>query len=246
MALQDTNAGSGKAVSSGSPGPGVWDVAEESDPELSNVWDIAETESKAESAAPHQEAKRPRMSSGPHGSCPKAHGTAHGQETTDAGSTTQQSSTAASFSEPPSVPGTEWWAKIVWNSMAHISQGLPASPTSAFTHEDFCCGTLGIRFGFEARGIEHVQPLLKYLQHMCVQGLTSLRSYDMLILSSGIFALRPQWRACCCCGQENTSANMHLYFTATRCCTGIGHEGRYHRRGGLQRSCTIIRLHELP
>jgi hypothetical protein len=59
------------------------------------------------------------------------------------------------MAQPVSRAGLSWWTDILWQATEHLRLGLPAACFYEPTHEEYCAGTCGVRFGFEASvGIE--------------------------------------------------------------------------------------------
>ena len=59
----------------------------------------------------------------------------------------------ASLPAPPSVPGTEWWARILYTASEHLRVRLPAAPKRAMTHESLLAGLGTEMFGARVLGI---------------------------------------------------------------------------------------------
>jgi hypothetical protein len=118
---------------------GVWDV--ESDAPDSHAWDI---EDPCESGDCFPEVgsppKRLRHCDGGVDECVEVKGEEN---------QTNSPSSPLGLEPPPPLKGTEWWAKIIWNCLAHERRQRPAGLTMVFTHEDMCAGSAGICFGFK-------------------------------------------------------------------------------------------------
>jgi hypothetical protein len=56
---------------------------------------------------------------------------------------------------PPTLEGTEWWQRIMWTSLLHLRSSLP-NVSTPFLYEDYCSGSLGIQFGFQAGSASRV------------------------------------------------------------------------------------------
>jgi len=72
---------------------------------------------------------------------------------------------------PAFLPGTEWWAKHVWNAVSCHAARLPLKPYRAVVIDSFCCGMASEAFAAKA--------LLRYYSAFTVAGFVRFGIVDL-------------------------------------------------------------------